>query len=121
MPVVQSSTALRFFRANTFYPFCPDVFLPRGPSGYGSCVLPATAAGMWRSVTSRILCTLFAKHLRLLTIMAQRELPVSELVSQLQGDKADGMSDVSFTVCHRHGREVVHELARFNWRGKLFG
>ena len=79
-PVVQSLTALRFFRANTF--------------------------------------THFPRHLAGLTF-AQRELPVFELISPLQGDTAY-VSDV-FAVCHRHGREVIHELTRSIWRGKLCG
>ena len=50
---------------------------------------------------------------------AQSELRVFEPVSELQSDTADGASDIILTVCHRHGREVIHKLACFSWRRKL--
>ena len=41
-----------------------------------------------------------------------------QLVLELQCDAANRVSDIALTVCHRHGREVIHKLACFEWRRK---
>ena len=81
-----------------------------------------SATGMWRSLTQRILRTLLARPLRLLTIM---DLFCSGLAffnsSWSSSATLHRVSDIALTVCHRHGREVIHKLACFEWRRKLCG